>query len=183
MNTTVRNYETLYIVDATLTDEQMDSIIEKYSKLITDQGGEVQAAGRWDKRRLAYEVMGRREGAYILMYFSGEPAVSAELDRVFRIADEVLRHIIVRVEPEHIDTKRLEQLQAAPEAAAPSAEESAAEEAAAVEETPAEEPTTEAVEEVVEETTAEPAEESAPAEEPVAVEEPQESGAEEQKAE
>ena len=126
MNTTIRNYETLYIVDSTLTDEQTDAIISKYSTLVTEQGGEVQAAGRWDRRRLAYEIKGRREGLYILMYFSGEPTVEKELDRVFRISEDVIRHIILRVEPERVDISRIEK-------PAPSPEQLAPERAAAVE--------------------------------------------------
>jgi ribosomal protein S6 len=115
VNATIRNYETLYIVDSTLTDEQTDAIISKYSTLITEQGGEVQAAGKWDRRRLAYEIKGRREGLYILMYFSGEPAAGKELDRVFRISDEVIRHIILRVEPERVDISRIERPAPSPE--------------------------------------------------------------------
>ena len=109
MKNTKRNYESLFIVDTTLTDEQIDSIVTKYSTVVADQGGEVQAVGKWDKRRLAYEIKGRREGIYILMYFTGEATVFKELDRLFRISDDVLRHIIVRVEPQHIDTSRIEQ--------------------------------------------------------------------------
>jgi small subunit ribosomal protein S6 len=163
--TTVRNYEALYIVDATLTDEQLDPIIAKYSQVISDQGGEVQAAGKWDKRRLAYEVKGRREGTYILMYFLGEPAAADELDRVMRISDDVMRHLITRVEPQHVDTTRIEQPAPTPESAveqpeapleitegAPAAEAAAseaAEEAPAEEEAaPTEEPAQESAEEV-----------------------------------
>ena len=98
----------MYVIDANLTDDQVDSIIAKYSKLIADQGGEVRAVGRWDKRRLAYEVKGRREGLYILMFFEAEPAASKELDRVYRISDDVFRHLITRVEPEHVDTSRID---------------------------------------------------------------------------
>ncbi|MCX6344386.1 MAG: 30S ribosomal protein S6 [Armatimonadetes bacterium] len=130
MNTTIRNYETLYIIDSNLMDEQIDGIISKYTTLITEQGGEVQAAGRWDRRRLAYEIKGRREGLYILMYFTGEAAVKNELDRMFRISDELIRHIILRIEPESVDITRI--MQAAP-AAAPAQEE------APVEAAPAEE--------------------------------------------
>lgn len=119
MNTTKRYYESMYVIDANLTDEQIDSIIAKYTKLIADQGGEVRAVGRWDKRRLAYEIMGRREGLYILMFFEAEPAVSKELDRVYRISDDVFRHLITRVELEHIDTSRIEHPQPSVEAAAP----------------------------------------------------------------
>jgi small subunit ribosomal protein S6 len=135
--TTKRTYESLYIVDATLTDEQLDSIIAKYSKVITDQGGVIRAAGKWDKRRLAYEIKGRREGTYILTYFDAEPAVAKELDRLFRIADEVIRHIILKIEPRHIDTARLE-AQAARSAEEDIAEVEVGEEIATAEETEAE---------------------------------------------
>ncbi len=183
--TTKRNYEVLYIVDATLTDEQIEPIIEKYSKLIVDQGGEVQAAGKWDKRRLAYEVAGHRDGTYILMYFVGESATADELDRVLRISGDSFRHLITRVEPEHVDTSRIEQPQpmaeaeAAPEEAAPAeaAEVPAAEEAVA----PAEEATAEPV---AEEPAEEPApQEEAPAETPAEEGTTEEAGEEEQAAE
>lgn len=157
VNTTIRNYEALYIVDATLTDEQVEPIIAKYTNLVTSQGGEVQAAGIWDRRRLAYEVKGHREGTYILMYFTGEPAVSDELDRVFKIAEDVFRHMITRVEPQHVDTTRIERPQTATEAAPAQVETAAPAETPAVEapaeeapaeapaaETAAEEPATEA---------------------------------------
>lgn len=183
MNTTKRYYESMYIVDANLTDEQVDSIIAKYSKLITDQGGELRAVGRWDKRRLAYEVMGRREGLYILMFFEAEAAVAKELDRIYRISDDVFRHLITRVEPQHVDTSRIEQPTATAEAAPEQAPAEAAVEAPAeiTEETaPAEEPVaaeaveaTEAeapTEEVAEPVSEEPAEEAAPEQAPAETE-------------
>ena len=180
MNATNRIYECLYIIDSTLTDEQVESIVSKYSQVVTDQGGELQAAGKWDKRRLAYEISGRREGIYILMYFNGEPAVSEELDRLFRIADDVFRHIIVRVEAEHIDTSRIDHPQPSAEAVAevpaekvaeetteaaeqvevaeaPAAEEAAAEPAEQAAEVPAEEAAEELAETTAEESPEEPA--------------------------
>ena len=144
----------MYIIDANLTDEQVDSIIAKYSKVITDQGGEMRAVGRWDKRRLAYEIKGRREGLYILMFFEAEPAAAKELDRVYRISDDVFRHLITRVEPQHIDTSRIEQPMPSTEAATEAAAEAPAEavqaetaeatEAQPVEATASEEPAAEA---------------------------------------
>ena len=182
MKSTLRNYEVLYIVDSTLSDEQLDAVIGKYSGIVTDQGGEIQAAGKWDKRRLAYEIMGRREGTYILMYFSGEPSVAKELDRVFRIGDEVLRHLITRVEPQHVETFRIEQPQPAPEAAAAVVEAAAQEveepetQTLATEAEPAVEEPKELLEEAVaeEETVETVAEETPAQEEPVSQEEPKE---------
>jgi len=94
----LRHYEAMYIVDAELTDEQLEPILEKYKKVVTDMGGVVGETGRWEqgRRKLAYEIDGRREGIYILMNFEAGPDVPLELDRVFRISDDVFRHIIVR---------------------------------------------------------------------------------------
>jgi len=99
----------MYIVDSKLTDEQLEPIVAKYSQLITDQGGSVRAAGRWDKRRLAYDIMGHGEAIFVLMVFEAEPAAVKELDRVMRISDDVIRHLITRVEPEHVDISRIGQ--------------------------------------------------------------------------
>ena len=167
VSTTVRNYEALYIIDATSTDEKVDAVIAKFSKLIVDQGGEVQAAGRWDRRRLAYEIKGYRDGLYILMYFTGEAAASNELDRMFKIDDNIIRHLITRVEPQHIDVSRIEQQQQQPAAAAVEPIAAPVEEVAAeVEEAPAVEA------EVPAEEPAAVAEEATPAAEEVAAEEP-----------
>ena len=165
VNTTKRLYESMYIIDANLTDDQVDSIIAKYVKLVTDQGGEVRSVGRWDKRRLAFEVKGRREGQYILMFFEAEAEVSKELDRVYRISDDVFRHLITRVEPEHVDTSRIEHPQ-------PAAEESA--EAEATEEVATEEVAEQSAEQQEEEApSVEEAEEQPQAETAVEEEQPQ----------
>jgi len=176
VNTTKRIYESMYVIDANLTDEQVDSIIAKYVKVVADQGGEVRAVGRWDKRRLAYEIMGRREGQYILMFFESEPGVSKELDRIYRISDDVFRHLITRVELQHVDTSRIDQPIATTEAAPVAAPEVVVEEAAETTEAPA------VAEEATEEVAAEAIEE--PAAEEVAVEEaPAQAEGEEPKAE
>ncbi len=158
--TTSNYYETLYVLRTTLNEEQVDTAIAKYSKVVTDNGGEIIAAGRWDKRRLAYEIKGVREGGYVLMYFTAEASLPQELDRIFRISDEVLRHIIIRTEQKHIDTGRLDQvaadrargLEPVVEAVVEPAQEAAAVEAAAV----AAEPVAEAVAEPAVEAAAEP---------------------------
>lgn len=92
----VRPYEALYIVDPETSDEDITTITEKYKGVVEEQGGEVEAISRWDKRRLAYDVKGRGEGIYVLMNFKGESKVEAELDRVMRISEDVLRHLICR---------------------------------------------------------------------------------------
>jgi ribosomal protein S6 len=89
-------YEALFIVDTTLAEDQMNAVINKYTEVITRGGGEVDDIDRWEPRRLAYEVKGRREGIYIVVNFRSEPEAKNELDRIFRISDDVLRYMIVR---------------------------------------------------------------------------------------
>jgi small subunit ribosomal protein S6 len=98
----VRHYEAMYIVDPELTDEELAPIVERYGKVVTDMGGVLGETGKWEggRRRLAYSIRGRQEGVYILMLFESGIEVPAELDRVFKISDSILRHIIVRTDPD-----------------------------------------------------------------------------------
>lgn len=88
----------MYIVDGDVTDENLEAILEKYKKVVSDMGGVVGDTGKWEqgRRKLAYEIDGRRDGMYILMNFESGADVPLELDRIFRISDDVFRHIIVR---------------------------------------------------------------------------------------
>ena len=94
----MRHYEAMYIVDADTPDDSLDATIEKYKKVVTDGGGEVTEAGKWEKgrRTLAYDINKKREAIYILMQFQSGSEVPKELDRIFRISDDAMRHIIVR---------------------------------------------------------------------------------------
>lgn len=94
----MRHYEAMYIIDPDLNDEQIEPIIAKYKKVVTDMGGVVGDTGKWEqgRRKLAYEIAGRKEGIYILMNFEANPDVPKELDRIFRISDDSFRHLVVR---------------------------------------------------------------------------------------
>jgi len=127
---TLRDYECVYIVDPLVNDEELEAIISRYRQVVADHGGEVLQAGKWEKRRLAYEINGRREGTYILMNFKSGPEAAAELERVLRLSEQVLRHIVVRQEPGkslYINLEKLAEVGEA-ETAEPAAEVMAAEE-------------------------------------------------------
>jgi small subunit ribosomal protein S6 len=94
----MRKYECMYILDPGLAEEQQEPIIDRFKNLIGENGGDVEAVDKWERRRLAYEVKGRREGVYVVMNFSGEPSTEAELGRVMGISDDILRHLIVRTD-------------------------------------------------------------------------------------
>lgn len=86
-----RAYEALYIVPASLDDKAVGANIDRYKKFIEEQGGSVEKAELWEKRKLAYPIKGHNEGNYCLLQFSANPKVPAELSRLFRISDEVIR--------------------------------------------------------------------------------------------
>jgi len=98
MTNQLRAYEALYIVPANLTQEALQAILEKHSRVIEEQGGKVQKAEVWDKRKLAYPIKGNAEGNYLLLEFQSPPHVPAELSRIFRISDEVIRARIFKKE-------------------------------------------------------------------------------------
>jgi small subunit ribosomal protein S6 len=87
-------YEALYIVASTLTDPEVQVIADKFKEAVEKNGGTVESAKKWDKRRLAYEIDGHREGNYIIMLFEAETSVPQELSRLMRISDDVIRHRI-----------------------------------------------------------------------------------------
>lgn len=89
-------YETVFILDTANTEEQINATIEKYSGVIARGNGVVDDVDRLEPRRLAYEIKKRREGLYVVLNFTSEPAAKDELDRIFRISDDVLRYIIVK---------------------------------------------------------------------------------------
>lgn len=92
-------YEATFIVDPTLQQEQTDAILEKYRGVVTRGEGEVTDVDVWEPRRLAYEVKGRREGRFVVMNFTSEPAAKDELDRIFRISDDVMRFLVIKQDP------------------------------------------------------------------------------------
>lgn len=92
----MRAYETMFIVRPDLDEEGSDSVIRKFISLIENNGGSVTAVDKWGKRRLAYEIEGFREGSYAIVHFTAEPKVAHELDRVLKITDDVIRHMVIR---------------------------------------------------------------------------------------
>ena len=90
-------YEVLYIIDATIEEEQRTALVEKF-KAMVEAEGTLTGIEEWGKRRLAYPINDLPEGYYVLMNCECKPELPAELDRVFKITDGILRSLIVAVE-------------------------------------------------------------------------------------
>ena len=97
MEKIINKYETIFIINPTLEEEQRNGLIEKFKSLI-ETSGEVENVDEWGKRRLAYEVDDLNEGYYVYVTFSAETSLPKELERVFKITDGIMRYIVVRRE-------------------------------------------------------------------------------------
>ncbi len=93
-----RDYEIMFIVEPTLSDEEIAATQERLSALIQRQGGEVKKIAPWERRRLAYEIKGRRDGIYILAEVRAEPEAVKEIERQLQVSEAVLRHLVVRLD-------------------------------------------------------------------------------------
>ena len=93
----MRPYESMIIFDAELEEPAIAAVLDRSTELIRSGGGERGPIDRWGKRAFAYEMRHRREGYYVVMEYTAEPAVAAEIDRLLHLADEVIRHKTVRL--------------------------------------------------------------------------------------
>ena len=91
----MKKYEVMFIAKP-LEEAEVDPIVEKVSNLITKNGGNVEKVDRWGKRHLAYPVKKQADGYYVLINFEADPTIIFEIDRVMKIQDEILKHLIVK---------------------------------------------------------------------------------------
>ena len=90
-------YEVLYIITPTLGEESIAALVEKYKAMVEAEGS-LSNIDTWGKRRLAYEINDLTEGYYVLMNFESKPEFPAELERVMKITEGVVRCLTTAVE-------------------------------------------------------------------------------------
>jgi small subunit ribosomal protein S6 len=120
----MRIYENLFIVKPDATEEEVDHLVDQMSKNVTATGGTIDKVDKWGKRRLAYRIDKHREGTYVLMQFSAEPATVREFERRLRVQDSVIKFLTVRIDEtlKRLDKRKKEREKRAhrrPQAAAP----------------------------------------------------------------
>ncbi|HET9058407.1 MAG TPA: 30S ribosomal protein S6 [Acidimicrobiales bacterium] len=92
----MRPYEVMVIFDASLEEDAVRGLIDRFTKQLNAAGAKSVRADNWGRRRLAYPVRHRNEGHYVVIEANAEPSVIADLDRQLVLADEVLRHKVIR---------------------------------------------------------------------------------------
>lgn len=88
------NYEALYILDPSLSEEQIAALVARFQSVV-EANGTVSEVNEWGKRRLAYPINDEEEGVYTVINFTADPSFPAELDRVYKITEGVMRSLIV----------------------------------------------------------------------------------------
>ena len=93
----MRKYETIFILRSSIEEEKRVEAIEKFKSIISADG-EIERVEEWGNRKLAYEIEKLRDGYYVLVNFKANPTLPKELERNFKISDDVIRYIIVNLE-------------------------------------------------------------------------------------
>ncbi|MGA9756534.1 MAG: 30S ribosomal protein S6 [Desulfobaccales bacterium] len=115
----MRRYESLWVVNGDLPDEEVKSAIDKFSRIISSQGGTVVGVEEWGRRKLSYKIQGTIRGFYVLADFAGSAETVKELERNYRIDDRILRYLTTK-KADHVNLDALQaEIAAKAKAAAP----------------------------------------------------------------
>jgi small subunit ribosomal protein S6 len=98
MNT--RKYELVYVVSPEATDEQVTALHDQVQAIVARFNGEIEKTENWGRRKLAYEIDHHKEGIYVLEVINGGGDLMKEIDRRLKVVDDVIRHMVVRVDEE-----------------------------------------------------------------------------------
>jgi small subunit ribosomal protein S6 len=103
----LKRYETVFIVQADLPEDDLNGLIERYTSIVTGFKGLVAKIEKWGKKRLAYEIRKQTRGFYVLLDYAGKSTIVNELERNFKIDDKVLKFMTV-VKSEDVNLNELE---------------------------------------------------------------------------
>ena len=110
----MRRYEQIYILHPSLSEDEINNVIENTNQIITDEAGSIISTVKWGMKKLAYPIKKELQGYYVFSDFATTPAAVSEVERKFRIDDSVLKYLSVKL----ADSISEEEIQAAQEAAA-----------------------------------------------------------------
>lgn len=94
----MRHYETMFIVKPTLVEEEIKAKIDFYKDAIVKNGGSIETCLDMGMRNLAYEIKKNKRGYYFVIYFKANPSLVLELERLYRINEDILRFIVIKYE-------------------------------------------------------------------------------------
>jgi small subunit ribosomal protein S6 len=122
----MRRYETVWVVNGDLPDDEVKAAVDKFTRIISSQGGVLVGVDEWGRRKLAYRVQSTTRGYYVLAEFAGLPETVKELERNYRIDDRIIRYHTIK-KSDKVDLEALHsEIAAKAKAAAPAPEAEAA---------------------------------------------------------
>src|SRR5690242_15883977 len=95
-----RQYELVYILPPDTTEQQVAELHQQLEAIVSRLTGQIEKTENWGRRRLAYEIAHNKEGVYVLDVINGTGELMKELDRRLKVMDQVIRHMVVRVDEE-----------------------------------------------------------------------------------
>lgn len=95
-----RQYELVYILPPETTEQQATELHDQVAAVVARMNGQIEKTENWGRRKLAYEIGHFKEGVYVLEVINGSGDLMKEIDRRFKVIDQVIRHMIVRVDEE-----------------------------------------------------------------------------------
>jgi len=108
----LRTYETVIVIDSFLKNEEIDEIVNKVERVISNNGGKIESIERWGKKRLAFEIKRRQYGYYVEIVFEAPPNVIRILEREYRLEENILRYLSIYLDKralEYRDKQKLNQ--------------------------------------------------------------------------
>jgi len=94
----MRRYELMLVMRPDTPDEQVDAVVDRATRSVTTSGGQIVKRSPWGRRRLAYPIGQHRDGSYHILLFDAPAPAVLELERGLNISEEVMRHLVTRVE-------------------------------------------------------------------------------------
>ena len=94
----LHDYELVVVFSPEVVEEEYEAAVDSVGRFVTEKGGDVSSVEQWGKRRLAYPIKHFTEGSYVLTRFKLNPALGKELEASLRISEQVLRHLLIRVD-------------------------------------------------------------------------------------
>jgi small subunit ribosomal protein S6 len=94
----LNNYELVIVLRPDLAEEKVEAVVETIRKFITGKGGTIGDMQKWGKKRMAYSIKHFGEGIYFLLKFQAKPSQNRELENNLKISEDVLRHLLVKIE-------------------------------------------------------------------------------------
>jgi small subunit ribosomal protein S6 len=109
----MREYELLFIVNPECEDDRLKEVIEKFTGIVTRDGGEILKVEEWGRQKLAYEIGKFSKGSYVLLGFAGGTTLASELERNLRLDEQILKFLTVKLSDQVDPEKRRIEIAAA----------------------------------------------------------------------